>query len=101
RSEGMEPNSVTFLSLLSGCSHSGLLHEGCQLFDAMKNECFIELELDHYTCIVDLLARNGRTREALSIIIRFVDSPDSKIWGALAASAALYEDRKIASFAAR
>ncbi|XP_058185593.1 pentatricopeptide repeat-containing protein At2g33760-like [Rhododendron vialii] len=34
--EGIEPNSVTFLSLLSACSHSDILSKGCGVFYAMK-----------------------------------------------------------------
>ncbi|KAL6530525.1 hypothetical protein OROMI_028414 [Orobanche minor] len=93
-------NSVTFLSLLSACSHSGLLGEGCEVLYTMKWKFKIEPDLDHYTCIVDLLGRSGKIKEALSIILKHVVLPDSRIWSALLSAARVHEDRKIGTFAA-
>ncbi|KAG5003432.1 hypothetical protein JHK84_027697 [Glycine max] len=50
----VQPNSVTFLSLLPACSHSGLVREGCNIYHSMKWDFGIEPALDHHTCIVDL-----------------------------------------------
>ncbi|KAL3841286.1 hypothetical protein ACJIZ3_025877 [Penstemon smallii] len=100
KSEGIEPNSVTFLSLLSASSHCGLLHEGCGILNSMKWEYAIEPGLDHYTCIVDLLGRCGKIKEALSIILKLVDSPDSRIWAALLAAARVHKDQRIGKYAA-
>ncbi|KAL2464618.1 Pentatricopeptide repeat-containing protein [Forsythia ovata] len=96
----IEPNSVTFISLLSACSHSGLLHEGCELLCCMKSRFGIDPDLDHYTCIVDLLGRSGKTKEALAIIVKFVIFPDSRIWGALLAASRVNEDQKLGEYAA-
>ncbi|GFP80868.1 pentatricopeptide repeat-containing protein at4g33990, partial [Phtheirospermum japonicum] len=98
--EKMKPNSVTFLSLLSACSHSGLLREGCEAVNSMKWKFGIEPDLDHYTCVVDLLGRSGKIKEALSIILKRVVLPDSKIWSALLSAARVDEDRKIGVYAA-
>ncbi|KAI3471734.1 hypothetical protein Pfo_028384 [Paulownia fortunei] len=98
--EGIEPNGVTFLSLLSACSHSGLLREGCEALNSMKWIFGIEPDLDHYTCIVDLLGRSGKVKEALSIILKLVALPDSRIWAALLAAARVHEDQKVGEYAA-
>ncbi|KAJ7976688.1 Pentatricopeptide repeat-containing protein [Quillaja saponaria] len=42
----VEPNAVTFLSLLSACSHSGLVSEGSKIFHSMKWIFGIEPGLD-------------------------------------------------------
>ena len=84
--EAVEPNGVTFLSLLSSCSHYGLLMEGYGVFFSMKWRYGIELDLNYYTCIVDLLGRSGKLKEALAIILKVVAFPDSRIWGALLAA---------------
>ncbi|KAK4404800.1 Pentatricopeptide repeat-containing protein [Sesamum angolense] len=68
---GVEPNSVTFLSLLSACSHSGLLYKGCEALNSMKWEFGFEPDLD------------------------------SRIWGALLASARVHEDHKVGQYAAQ
>ncbi|GER25810.1 pentatricopeptide repeat-containing protein [Striga asiatica] len=100
-SEKIKPNSITFLSLLSACSHSGLVHEGCRALNNMKSEFNIEPDLDHYTCIVDLLGRSGNIKEGLSVILRRVVLPDSKIWSALLSAARVHNDWKIGGYAAR
>ena len=46
----------------------------------MKWRFGIEPDLNHYTCIVDLLGRFGKLKEALAIILKVVAFPDSRIW---------------------
>ncbi|KAL3533646.1 hypothetical protein ACH5RR_007167 [Cinchona calisaya] len=98
--EGVKPNSVTFLSLLSACSHSGLLSEGCKILYTMRWKFEIEPNLNHYTCIVDMLGRRGMISEALAVVIKVVPFPDGRIWGALLAASRVYMDRKIGVYAA-
>ncbi|PSS15706.1 Pentatricopeptide repeat-containing protein [Actinidia chinensis var. chinensis] len=99
--EGVEPNGVTFLSLLSACSHSGLLMEGCGVFFSMKWRFGNEPDLNDYTCIVDLLGRSGKLKEALAIILKLVAFPDGRIWGALLAASRVHGNQKFAEYAAQ
>ncbi|XP_028808711.1 pentatricopeptide repeat-containing protein At4g19191, mitochondrial-like [Neltuma alba] len=96
----VQPNSVTFVSLLSACSHSGLVSEGCKIYCTMKWDFGIEPALDHQTCFVDLLGRHGLLKEALSIILKMIVLPDSRIWGALLASSRVYGNQKVGEYAA-
>ncbi|XP_059645870.1 pentatricopeptide repeat-containing protein At4g21065-like [Cornus florida] len=96
---GIEPNSVTFLSLLFACSHSGLLSEGCEVFNSMRWRFGVEPDLNHYTCLVDLLGRSGKLKEALAIIVKMVAFPDSRIWGALLAGSRVYGDQNVREYA--
>nr|XP_016435568.1 PREDICTED: pentatricopeptide repeat-containing protein At4g04370-like [Nicotiana tabacum] len=61
---GLTPNSVIFLSVLSACSHNGLVDQGMSLFDSMERDFKIAPELEHCACIVDLLCRAGRVKDA-------------------------------------
>ncbi|RAL51877.1 hypothetical protein DM860_010595 [Cuscuta australis] len=98
--EGTKPNSVTFLSLLSACSHSGLLVEGVEIFHSMKTKFGVEPDLNHYTCIVDLLGRLGKVKEALTMVMKLVVSPDSMAWGALLSAASRTDNyKKVAEYA--
>lgn len=99
-SEEVAPNSVTFLSLLSACSHSGLVSEGCEIFYSMRSRFNIKPDLEHYTCFVDLLSRSTRVREAFAIILRMTNLCDGRIWGALMGACRVYGDTKIAIYAA-
>ncbi|XP_020999469.1 pentatricopeptide repeat-containing protein At1g08070, chloroplastic-like [Arachis duranensis] len=61
---GLQPNEVTFTSLLSACSHSGSVQKGLEIFRLMKDHYRIEATLEHYACVVDLFCRSGKIVEA-------------------------------------
>lgn len=60
----VKPNKVTFVTLLTACSHTGLVEEGHVFFRSMTQKYGIEPTLDHYHCMIDLLARSGQLNEA-------------------------------------
>ncbi|XP_047338234.1 pentatricopeptide repeat-containing protein At2g36980, mitochondrial [Impatiens glandulifera] len=57
---GMKPDKVTFIVLLMGCSYSGLIEEGRDIFCSIG----VNTERDHVACMVDLLGRGGYSEEA-------------------------------------
>ena len=79
---GVTPNSVTFLSLLSACNHSGLVSEGCEIFAAMR-ACGVELLPRHYACMIDLLGRSGMLTEARGLMAEMSEEPTTAAWGAI------------------
>ncbi|KAL3641669.1 hypothetical protein CASFOL_012484 [Castilleja foliolosa] len=96
---GLKPNSVTILSVLSSCVHGGLVEEGLSIFKEMANKYGSELKLEHYSCLVDLLARSGNTDDALRLIksTPIGMKPGASAWGALLSGCRNYEDRKLVS----
>nr|UPT49596.1 pentatricopeptide repeat protein AaPPR930 [Agave angustifolia] len=81
--EGFSPDGITFVGLLSACSHGGLLEFGRHYFEAMRRVYKIPHELEHYACMVDLLGRGGQLDEAVELIRSMPMKPDVVIWGAL------------------
>eukprot|EP01018_Ginkgo_biloba_P037431 Gb_29873 [translate_table: standard] len=79
----MKPDDVTFLSLLSACSHAGLVDYGWRYFDCMNQDYNITPRLKHYACMVDLLGRAGHLDEAEAFIKSMPFEPDAGVWGAL------------------
>lgn len=79
----VKPDTVTFLSILSACSHAGLLKEGCRLFLAMKQDYGILPNADHYNCMIDLLGRSGRLIEAEELILSMPVEPCVASWATL------------------
>lgn len=77
------PNSITFVGVLSACNHRGLVREGREFFDLMIREYKIEPMLEHYGCLVDLLARAGHIEEALDLVSSMPMKPDVVIWRSL------------------
>ncbi|XVE88228.1 hypothetical protein DITRI_Ditri19aG0052100 [Diplodiscus trichospermus] len=96
RDAGIEPDEVSFISILYACSHSGLLKEGWRFFYIMRNDCNIEPKLEHYACMVDLLSRTGNLSKAYEFIEKMPIAPDATIWGALLGGCRIYHDVKLA-----
>ncbi|XP_010257236.1 PREDICTED: pentatricopeptide repeat-containing protein At3g12770-like [Nelumbo nucifera] len=94
--DGIRPTSVTFVSLLSACSHSGMIDEGWQHFHSMTRNYNITPEVVHYACMVDLLGRGGHLEEAKYFIDSMPIKPDACVWRALLGACRVYSEVKLA-----
>ncbi|XP_010557591.1 PREDICTED: pentatricopeptide repeat-containing protein At1g08070, chloroplastic [Tarenaya hassleriana] len=83
KENGIEPDDITFVGLLSACSHAGLLELGHRIFKSMTQEYRISPKLEHYGCVIDLLGRSGKFKEAEEVIEGMGMEPDGAIWGSL------------------
>ncbi|KAL1535320.1 pentatricopeptide repeat-containing protein [Salvia divinorum] len=94
---GVKPNSVTILAVLSACCHGGLIDEGLTLSKDIVKKHGAELKLEHYSCLVDLLARAGKLEDAFQLIksIPAAMKPGASAWGALLSACRTYENRKL------
>ncbi|PKA48476.1 Pentatricopeptide repeat-containing protein [Apostasia shenzhenica] len=81
--EGLRPNEITFLSVLTACCHGGLLEESEEYFDCMEREYGIKPKLEHYGCMVNLFGRAGNFEKALLYMKNMPMEPSSAMWGAL------------------
>ncbi|KAG0455966.1 hypothetical protein HPP92_023754 [Vanilla planifolia] len=88
--EGIKPDAVTFISLLTACSHSGLINIGSRYFDSMTREFGIEPRIEHYGCMVDLYSRAGLVEEAMKFVQGMHIKPNPVIWRTLIASCRVY-----------
>lgn len=79
----LKPNSITFVGVLSACKHGGMVSEGRRYFDLMRKEYRIEPTVEHYGCVVDLLARAGLLDEALDLVSSMPMKPDVVVWRSL------------------
>uniref|UniRef100_A0A6V7QSZ7 Pentatricopeptide repeat-containing protein n=1 Tax=Ananas comosus var. bracteatus TaxID=296719 RepID=A0A6V7QSZ7_ANACO len=99
---GMMPNEVVFLSLLSACGHCGLVNEGWHWFYSMKGKFGIDPTVAHYTCMLNMLGRQGRVEQALQFVKKMPVRADAAVWGALLGwCRATRRDVKVAEFAAQ
>lgn len=80
---GFQPDEVSFLGVLQGCSHSGLVEEGRRCFISMEKDYGISPKIEHYSCLVDILARAGLLNEAADIIDRMPFKPVAIFWRTL------------------
>ncbi|KAJ9680275.1 hypothetical protein PVL29_019554 [Vitis rotundifolia] len=80
---GIEPDEVTFVGVLTACSHVGLVEEGRKYFEDMSTIYNLRPQLEHYGCMVDLLGRAGLINEAEEFIRNMPIEPDAFVLGAL------------------
>ncbi|XVE56230.1 hypothetical protein DITRI_Ditri03aG0221400 [Diplodiscus trichospermus] len=93
--KGIQPDHVTFTHLLSACSHSGLVNEGKHYFKIMSEVYGVERNLDHYSCMVDLLGRSGLLNDAYELIRHMPMEPNSGVWGALLGACRVYVNTEL------
>ncbi|KAF5206248.1 Pentatricopeptide repeat-containing protein [Thalictrum thalictroides] len=101
RSKGLKPDPLTFVGVLSACSHSGLVEEGYNYFNSMTKNHGIKPGSHHYACMVDILGRAGRLEEAERFIANMSIKPDALVWGTLLASCKVHGDVELGRLAAK
>lgn len=98
---GMRPDEITYVSVLSACSHMGLVESGRRYFDLMVKEHKLLPNIYHYSCMVDILGRSGLIFEAKDLIETMPFDATASIWGSLLASCRVYGNVDVAEFAAK
>ncbi|CAJ2674984.1 unnamed protein product [Trifolium pratense] len=77
---GITPDDVAFVGVLSACSHSGLVDKGRYYFNSMEKNFSIVPKIEHYGCMVDLLCRGGFVKEAFEFVQKMPFEPNQIIW---------------------
>ncbi|KAJ0700122.1 putative tetratricopeptide-like helical domain superfamily [Helianthus annuus] len=80
---------------------SGMVEKGWNYFTKMKSEYGIDPSIEHYGCMLDLLARVGDLNKAKELITKVPLEPTSRIWGSLLAASRQHKDVELAEFAAK
>ncbi|CAL5411208.1 unnamed protein product [Camellia sinensis] len=101
RHEGIKPDWITFVGVLSACNHAGLVDLGMKYFDTMSKDYGVEAKRDHYTCMVDLLGRAGKLIEAVDLIKKMPFKPHNAIFGTLLGACRIHKNLDLAEFAAK
>ncbi|XP_020112868.1 pentatricopeptide repeat-containing protein At1g06140, mitochondrial [Ananas comosus] len=96
RSANLAPNHVTFVSVLSACSHSGMVKDGRIYFESMTKDYKITPTNEHYCCMVDLLGRAGLIEEAQALIEEMPVKPSASVWGALLGACRIHKRVELA-----
>ncbi|KNA15996.1 hypothetical protein SOVF_093190 [Spinacia oleracea] len=94
------PNEVTFLCIISACSHSGLVEDGKYYFELMKEEYNLEPKMDHYGAVVDLLGRAGLLEEAWDFILNMPIEPGVSVYGAMLGACKIHKNIELGGKAA-
>ncbi|KAJ4950183.1 hypothetical protein NE237_027015 [Protea cynaroides] len=92
----IRPDDITLTSLLSACSHSGLVEEGCDIFSKITEEFDMKPKVEHYSCMVDLLGRVGHLDQAYELIKTMKVKPTLDIWASLLFACRVHHNVKLA-----
>nr|GEY35877.1 hypothetical protein [Tanacetum cinerariifolium] len=74
---GLVPDAMLFSSILSACSHLGLVEKGQKYLDQMVKLYRIKPTMEHYGCMVDMFGRAGMIDEAYRVIKNMPMEPNS------------------------
>jgi pentatricopeptide repeat protein len=89
--EKLVPTEITMVGVLYACSHCGLVDDGFAYFNRMKEEYNIAPRIEHLGCMVDLLGRAGKVKEAYDYIFTMPLEPNAVVWRTLLGACAMHK----------
>ncbi|XP_057740878.1 pentatricopeptide repeat-containing protein At4g31070, mitochondrial [Arachis stenosperma] len=87
---GVKSDAITLLAILSACNHAGLVTEAQLVFRQASADCKIQLTLEHYACLIDLLGRSGKLEDAMETLRTMPMEPSARMWSSLVSSCKLH-----------
>jgi len=103
--EGIRPDGIAFLTVISACGRTGQVHAGVKYFESMANEFKLDHGPEHYSCLVDLLCRAGELQRALELLnealYKGMGNCTVSMWGALLSACVDRGDLDIGKLAAQ
>ncbi|XP_024543129.1 pentatricopeptide repeat-containing protein At1g74600, chloroplastic [Selaginella moellendorffii] len=99
--EGVQPDSVTYVSILNSCSHAGLLAQARHFFVSMVEDHCLAAWPDHWKCMVDVLGRAGFVGRAEDVVRNMPFQPDVVAWNTLLGCCKVHGDAQRGAVAAR
>ncbi|GAA0161240.1 hypothetical protein LIER_17600 [Lithospermum erythrorhizon] len=97
---GLHPDSVSFLSVLTACSHRGLVDEALESFNSMTSTYKLVPRKEHYASLVDVLCRSGRFKKAEELMAQMPFEPDEIMWSSVLNSCRIHKNQELAKKAA-
>ncbi|CAO2827659.1 unnamed protein product [Amaranthus hypochondriacus] len=95
------PDAVTFIAVLSACSYAGLVDEGLKILETMEKNFGIQPSVEHYACVVDMLGRDGRLKEAFELAETLGEEGSAiQAWGSLLAACKTHRNYELAKIVA-
>ncbi|KAK4268687.1 hypothetical protein QN277_025303 [Acacia crassicarpa] len=96
----LAPDEITFVGLLSACSHAGMVKKGREILAEMESKYGVSPTIEHYTCVIDMLGRAGQLQEAYDLVLTMPIEANPIGWRALLAACHLHKNTDLAKIAA-
>ncbi|XP_022964728.1 pentatricopeptide repeat-containing protein At2g27610 isoform X2 [Cucurbita moschata] len=100
QNKGLSMDDVTFIGVLTACTHAGLVQEGEKYFDIMINDCHIDPTIDHYSCMVDLYSRSGMFEKAMDVMNGMPFPASPTMWRTVLAACRIHRNLELGKLAA-
>lgn len=68
QAKDVKPKHAAFVAVLRPFAHIGLPEKELHYFTSMRIEYGFDPQMDHYSCMVDILGRSGQVIEAFNVI---------------------------------
>ncbi|KAK7351901.1 hypothetical protein VNO77_11661 [Canavalia gladiata] len=85
--EGIKPDGIAFLTVISACACTGQVQAGVKYFESMANDFKLEPGPEHYSCLIDLLCKAGELHKAWELLnetlYKGMGNCIVSMWGAL------------------
>lgn len=101
RERKVKPDHITFVAVLTACSHNGLVDEGRTFIESMESDFGIPLRMEHYACAIDLYGRAGHLEEAKALVEKMSFEPDAMVLKTLLGACRSCGDIELASHVAK
>ncbi|XP_027360589.1 pentatricopeptide repeat-containing protein At4g19220, mitochondrial [Abrus precatorius] len=92
---GKTVTKSTFVSLLSACSHSGLVKQGLWYYECMLEKYGVQPETEHQVYMVDMLGKSGRLDDAYKFVKGLQSNASSGVWGTLLSACNYHGELKL------
>ncbi|EFJ05214.1 hypothetical protein SELMODRAFT_137451 [Selaginella moellendorffii] len=89
--EGVEPDRITYVGILSAWSHAGVVWY--EFLRSLEPDFGVTPPLDFYVCVIDILARTGQLELAEDLIFNMPYEPNEVAWTSLLGACRSYVDR--------
>ncbi|EAY73992.1 hypothetical protein OsI_01877 [Oryza sativa Indica Group] len=94
--ENIQPDELTFSTVLTACSHAGLVKDGWRIFNSMTSVYSVLPQEEHYGCMVDLLGRAGHLEDGYKFIKLSTLKDKSTIFCALLSACRTHGNTRLA-----
>lgn len=96
---GLEPDEISFIGVLSACSHAGFVAQGQELLAEMLPRYGVPPAIEHYACVIDMLGRAGQLEVAFKLLSNMPIKPNQVVWRTFLGSCRLYGNANLAEIA--
>ncbi|RWR78239.1 pentatricopeptide repeat-containing protein [Cinnamomum micranthum f. kanehirae] len=98
--QGLEMDGITFIGVISACTHAGLVEEGSRYFNSMIRDHHIDPTMEHYACMVDLYSRAGKFEKAIELIKGMPFPAGATVWRTLLGACRVHRNLELGKLAA-